>query len=360
MQKPVSPYNTPSDEIDLRDLILTLWASRLLIILITTLVLAVAAVYAYTSTPVYETQAQTLPPPASGLGSYNTAHQMTGPAVEGVSQEIRITDAIPTLSPNDAYQLFLRHASSVSLRQEFFQKHYLPYASNDEALDDASQSSLWRQFNGALTITLPRSAQDNNLMRMTLQGENPDLIADWLNTYLTMAIVRTQAEFAENLTSAVNQRRSSLEEQASTLRAGKHREREHEIIRLEEALALAESIGLSEPPSAGNLITSYSGETTYMRGARALRSELDLLRNRQSDDPFIEELPIIFKRLELLKNIDLSPEHIMVATIDEPARIPQQPIKPRKALILALGLVLGGMLGIFIALIRHMFRAKRR
>lgn len=354
LQKPASPYDDYSDEIDLRDLILTLWASRLVIIVTTFIVLACAAVYAYQSTPVYETQAQTLPPPASGLESYNTAYQMSGPAAEGVSQDLRITDAIPMLSPNDAYQLFLRHASSVSLRQEFFRNHYLPHVSDNP--DESQQAGLWNQFNSALTIELPARATDNNLMRLKLQGQDPDLIADWLNTYLAMAINRTQDEFAANLTSAVQQRRNSLEDQAATLRAGKLKERELEIARLEEALALAESIGLNDPPTTGNLITSYSGETTYMRGARALRGELELLKNRSNDDPFIEQLPVIFKRLELLDNIDLSPDHITVATVDEAARIPQQPIKPRKKLILALGLVMGGMLGIFIVLIQHMFR----
>lgn len=358
MQSPVSPHGTPSDEIDLRDLILTLWNARILVIITTLVITAAAAVYAFQSTPVYETQAQTLPPPASGLASYNTAYQMTGPAAEGVAQRARITDAIPTLSPGDAYQLFLRHASSVSLRQDFFQDHYLPLKSDETPASDAERSHLWNQFNSELLITLPRKAEDNNLMHLTLQGDDPQLISDWLNTYLDMAIARTQEEFAENLSSAVHQRRNSLEEQATTLRAGEQRQREHEIARLEEALILAESIGLEDPPSAGNLITSYSGETTYMRGAKALRSELELLKSRKSDDPFIDELPAIYKRLELLKNIDLSPSHIMVAAIDEPARVPQQPIKPRKALILALGLVLGGMLGIFIALLRQMFQTR--
>jgi len=35
---------------------------------------------------------------------------------------------------------------------------------------------------------------------------------------------------------------------------------------------------------------------------------------------------------------------------------PRQPIKPRKALIVALALVLGGMLGLFIALVRNLRR----
>lgn len=356
MHKPVSQHTPVSDEIDLRSLLLILWTSHLLIITTTLVVITAAAAYAFLSTPVYQTQAQTLPPPASGLESYNTAHQMSGPAVEGVSYRTRITDAIPPLSPDEAYQLFLRHASSVSLRQAFFEDHYLPYASDSPT--EAEQSRLWRRFNDEFTITLPRRPEDNNLMRMTLEGKSPALIAEWLNTYLAMAIRKTQTEFAENLSSAVNQRRTSLEDQAATLRAGQRKEREHEIARLEEALALAESIGLEQPPATGNLITSYSGETTYMRGAEALRSELELLRNRQSDDPFIEELPAIFKRLELLDNINLSPQSIMVATIDEAARIPQQPVKPRKALILALGLVLGGMLGVFIALLRHMFKSE--
>jgi len=358
LQSPASSYEHPSDEIDLRDLILALWDARLTIIAITVAVLIGATAYAFLSTPVYETQAQTLPPPASGLQSYNTAHQMTGPAAQNVSPDTPITDAIPPLSPLDAYQLFLRHASSISLRQQFFQEHYLPYMEDDPS--EAQQAALWQQFNNALTITLPRRAEDNHLMRLSLQGNDPAQIAEWLNIYLEMAITKTRAELAENLASAVAQRRKSLEDQVAILRAGKRKDREHEIARLEEALALAESINLEQPPTAGNLITSYSGETLYMRGANTLRGELRLLRNRESDDPFIPELPPIFKRLELLNNIDLAPEHIMVATIDEAARVPQHAIKPRKALILALGLVLGGMLGVFVALVRNMFREKAR
>lgn len=354
LQRHVSPYDLHSDEINLRDLALTLWESRLLIVIITLVALIGAAVYAFQSTPVYETQAQTHLPPASGLESYNTAYQMTGPAAEAVAQSMRITDAIPALEPEETYQLFLRHAASVSLRQEFFREHYLPYF--DDSPSEGELAARWRRFNSDLTISLPRRAEDNNLMRITLQGRDPKLIAQWLNTYLDMAIAKTQAELAANLASAVNQRRASLEDQAATLRSGKHKERELEIARLQEALALAESIGLQTPPTSGNLITSYTGPTTYMRGAKALRSELDLLRNRKSDDPFIEQLPAIFKRLELLDNINLSPASIQVATIDESASIPQEPIKPRKALIMSLGLVLGGILGIFIALIRQMFR----
>jgi LPS O-antigen subunit length determinant protein (WzzB/FepE family) len=45
--------------------------------------------------------------------------------------------------------------------------------------------------------------------------------------------------------------------------------------------------------------------------------------------------------------------------IESAASIPDAPIKPKKSLILTLGIMLGGMLGVFIALIRGML-AKRR
>ncbi|MEA1605398.1 GNVR domain-containing protein [Pseudomonas spirodelae] len=44
--------------------------------------------------------------------------------------------------------------------------------------------------------------------------------------------------------------------------------------------------------------------------------------------------------------------------VEQASALPAQPIKPKKPLIVALGLVLGGMLGIFIALIRLMLKKR--
>ncbi|MOA51848.1 hypothetical protein D3C78_1750450 [compost metagenome] len=46
-------------------------------------------------------------------------------------------------------------------------------------------------------------------------------------------------------------------------------------------------------------------------------------------------------------------------TLDSAAEVPETPIKPKKLLIFAIGLILGGMLGIFIALVRSMLRKNR-
>src|SRR5690606_33978316 len=73
-----TPTPNDSDEIDLRELFCTLWASKITIIIITLACAIIAAAYAFLATPVYQASAQTLPPTSSGLATYNLGSQLTG------------------------------------------------------------------------------------------------------------------------------------------------------------------------------------------------------------------------------------------------------------------------------------------
>jgi LPS O-antigen subunit length determinant protein (WzzB/FepE family) len=59
-----------------------------------------------------------------------------------------------------------------------------------------------------------------------------------------------------------------------------------------------------------------------------------------------------------LRNLHFDVAELKLVSIDQVAVDPLRPVKPKKALILALGVVLGGMLGLFIALLRNMLRRK--
>ncbi|MDT4871287.1 G-rich domain on putative tyrosine kinase [compost metagenome] len=59
-----------------------------------------------------------------------------------------------------------------------------------------------------------------------------------------------------------------------------------------------------------------------------------------------------------MRNLNFDVADLKLVSIDQVAVDPLKPIKPKKALILALGVVLGGMLGLFIALLRNMLRRK--
>ena len=56
-------------------------------------------------------------------------------------------------------------------------------------------------------------------------------------------------------------------------------------------------------------------------------------------------------RLGNLSNLDSS--NMKLVSIDRKASEPMQPIKPKKALVILLDLLLGGMLGVLIVLVRY-------
>ncbi|RFQ16273.1 chain-length determining protein, partial [Pseudomonas sp. ATCC 13867] len=104
--------------------------------------------------------------------------------------------------------------------------------------------------------------------------------------------------------------------------------------------------------SDGDLAEFMDGNLMYMRGAKAIGAELTVLEQRKNDDPFIPELRGLENQMAFLRGVDVNPDNVSVYTLDSSAEVPQTPIKPKKALIVALGLVLGGMLGVFVAFIR--------
>ncbi len=362
MAEAITP-DYPDDEIDLRELALSLWDARRLIAVITVVVLVVAAAYAFLWPATYEADAKMLPPTPSDLESYNSAPRLIEAALastrDATNQSAPLTFGIKEISPQDAYAVFLRYAQSSSLRDQFFRQVYLPAFAKDPSVEQ--RDALRKRLNKALSVTQPKgpNAQASDELTVAMQGRQPQAVADWANTYVKMALQAATQQLAEDRKTAVQAQIKSLQDQITALRTAAANERQLEIARTEAALQLARAIHLEQPSTSGNLITSYTGPTLYMRGAAALQTELDQLKARTSDDPYIKQLPQLLYAQGLIEKIDLDPKGLAVATIDQPALVPLDPVKPKKALALALGLVLGLALGVMAALVRQAWRKPR-
>ena len=86
--------------------------------------------------------------------------------------------------------------------------------------------------------------------------------------------------------------------------------------------------------------------------------QIEVLNKRENEDLFLKDLAAWREEAARLRSLQVDASNLKLISIDQLAVEPLRPIKPKKALILALGLVLGGMLGLFIALIRNMVRRK--
>lgn len=208
------------------------------------------------------------------------------------------------------------------------------------------------------------------------------------------------------LTESNNTKIATLEDQIKTLVEQALFEREARIAKLQEALRIAKTLGIQEPRSlddfrnpvpetaAGSQIainTNLKGEDRplYLMGSKFLAAEIEQLKNRRNDEYFVPKLGDLRRELALAKNnreiealknrendtlfVEQLPEierklaALELASLEfgnasffqweQPAFVPQAPVKPKKALIVAIAFALSAMLGVMIALLRGILQS---
>lgn len=328
-----------ANEVDLIALARGLWGQKWLILAVTLLVTAGAAAYAYLSKPVYQAQLFIMPPTQNGIAELNYGR--------GKSTEL------DPYSIKHVYDVFARNLQGESLRQTFFNEVYLP--SLDESQRTGALDRLYERFSRELVIK--GAGKDTpDRYSVTVQSGDPVRATEWAKAYVARASEAAEAELIKNVTAEAAVRARNLEQRIVGLRETAQRVREDRIQQLREALKIAEAIGLTSPSinstAAVDITVETGNKMDYQRGSKALAAEVKALESRASDDAFISDLRSLQMRYSFYRKLDIDPESISVYRQDGSVEVPQSPIKPRKALILLLGIIAGGMLGGFMALIR--------
>ncbi|WP_419711405.1 LPS O-antigen chain length determinant protein WzzB [Pseudomonas sp. NFX224] len=334
----------PNDEIDLIEVIQGLWLQKWLILSVVTLFALIGGTYAFLSKPVYEAKAFVIPPTPKDIADFNY----------GRTKE----SGLEPYSVKYVYEFFLRNLQAESLRRNFFEEYYLP--SLNETERSGAQEVLYDRFSKDLTIAL--AGKDSaDRFSLTMQSNDPSKALEWTKAYIDKARIIAVGEMIDNVNREAEVRARDLAQQISALRESGQHVREDLISQLREALSIAEAIGLEKPPIiSGNLSSevsaNMSGELTYMRGSKALQAEIKNLEERKLDDPFIKNLRSLQVKYAFYKSLSVKPDEVAVFRVDGPIEMPEKPVKPKKALILAVAILLGGIIGIFVALFRTLYR----
>lgn len=328
---------TGVDEIDLRELIFTLWNDRFRVLACTLATTLLSIAYAIFTPPTYQASSTILPPTPADLSTYN---------VVASSDE-----QLPTLTVDDAFRIFLRHLNSGALKLDFFEQYYIPQYATRLDLDTSEREQLWQSFNATLSISLP-TAKSPDLASVYLDDNSAQQASFWVNEYVKAAMQLASQQAGNTLSSAIEGRIQRLSIDIASLRAAAEQDRLNRIARLKEDLVLAQSIDLKSPANQQNLIISYTDDTAYLRGSLALGAELALLEARTNNDPFIEGLSLLNEQLALLQTLQLGEAPLKLASIDSYAVKPETPIAPKKHLVVLLGALIGATLGVFWAIVR--------
>lgn len=330
------------DEVDLSALVHGLWAQKWLIFSVALLVIIGATAYAFLSKPIYEAKLYIMPPTQNGIAELNYGR--------GKNTEL------DPYSIKDVYDVFIRNLQGESLRQTFFNEVYLPSLSESQRQGPVDR--LYERFSRELVIRVAGKDTPDRFS-ITVQGDDAIRTTEWAKAYVQRANDSAENELIKNVTTEAQVRARNLEQRIISMRANAQRVREDRIQQLREALKVAESIGLKTPvvnSSAAVDITVETGNRMdYQRGSKALTAEVQALESRVSDDAFIEDLRPLQMRYNFYKQLNIDAERINIYRQDGSVEVPESPIKPKRSVIIVLGVLAGLGLGGFIALIRFVF-----
>jgi LPS O-antigen subunit length determinant protein (WzzB/FepE family) len=409
---------TTSDEIDLAALFHSFWEQKLLIALVTLLVGMLAAAYAFLATPEYQVQSVLRPALIKDLDALNRtdvykltpsqAMQRVGAALESYDRRLEFFRANQGL-----FEALRQPNRSLEQTFESFNRDAFRMLQPDPKKTDNLSAYV------GIQLTYPADVDGvalvNGLVEHALQSER-ERIAAGLKTViqnrlnqleLNIAASRAsyeaskEAEIAK-LLEADSLKRAELHDELKALRQQLRTHRDNRIAQLDEAIRIAQSLGIGKPttPSAlgegeraaqGSVIrTEVNNQQIplYFMGSEALEAERDtlllrrsddftepriaqiakelqllaqnrqieVLNKRENEDLFLKDLAIWREESARLRNLRFDVADLKLVSIDQIAVDPLRPVKPKKALILVLGVVLGGMLGLFITLLRNVLR----
>lgn len=419
---PHMPYNTApdADEIDLFELFQSIWQEKILIVIITAVVTVLALIYALAATPIYQVQSIVKPAPIKDLDELNgTGIYDLSPAEAlvqvGASLESYETRLGYFKANQELFEPLISPGKSVEQNFERINREYIKILKTDAKKDESFAHYVGIQLQYPKGVDGAKIANDFVEHAVNLEKER---IAASLEVVINNQLERLRRKISNaragyeaskeaqiaKLTEKDVLKKAKLLDELAALREELKVRRQNRIMQLDEAIAIAKSLGIKKPATPSSLAneTRTSGSVIrtevnsqqnplYFMGTDALSAEraslvaresddftsgriveintalrllehnrqIEVLQARENEDLFLAELAENRKEISRLKSLQVNMDKLNLVRLDQSAVEPTAPIKPKKSLIVAVGIVLGGMLGVFAALIRSMIRKRK-
>ena len=413
-------YNEMDDEIDLRDIALTIYNGWKWIASSIIVCMLLGFIYIYVlSTPQYLTEI-----------AYSTE-----------PGGLRVLNSMPGTSytESQAFEEFSLQISSYENFRTFYKKHPDLFSSIMDG-ESESISKIRPFFFSKLDLTAPQEKDEESQPSRTLSLQynneinGPKILNDYfswteskyIETLIERANRAVNSEISRNsekmsaylkshkddIASKIERLQeddkikiAQLEDRLAAEKQSIIYTREERIRILEHAENIASRLGIEKPTTPRDFgrqtqdrdviyaeINSQGGLPLYFMGLEALQAErevieqnlredsktkeirniesqlqqlknnriIEAIQNRENSTPFIEEYNKLRSENEILSASMISPDEIDVASAIHWAYQPNAPDSPKTGLIMALSLILGGFLGIFILFISNFVASVRR
>jgi len=339
-----SPYSQQfeDDSIDLYELLMTLWKRKWLVITITLVAAIGSIVYALQLQHIYIAEALMLPPKAKDVQLLNVLGiQITQQAVQNSTG----------ISANAVFSKFKQNLLSRTIQKKFIQEKGLMEILAPERTPQTRDEDIYQEF-----AELIKLGEKNGKTTLSIELHDAEIATQWVNDFTKFVDKVTVDIVVDELQNSISNEIRDIEYKIASKRQMAKRRREDQIIRYREASTIAENLGIKRRVDATNIIQNtqmnvdIATATTplYYLGLEALSTEISILRNRESDDPFIGGLRDLQEQHALLSSIKYDQTRMTAVHIDQAAYPPKSPIKPNRRSIVSLTTVVGFFLGILL------------
>ncbi|MEB0105856.1 Wzz/FepE/Etk N-terminal domain-containing protein [Pseudomonas sp. MH9.3] len=398
-----------------------LWQNKVLIFAVVVLAGALSAVYAFLVTPEYQVTSVLRPAAINELDALNRSEVYTLPPAQALikvgealeSYDIRLGFF---RSHQNLFKAFSRPGRTLEQSFEEFNKNSI----NLEVPDPKKSDELSNYIK--LEMTYPKGIDGvsilNGFVEYAINAQRQQIAAD-----LSVIVKNRLTEIEGKLSAARSSyemdkeariaklaekdvlRRAQLQDELKALRAQLKAARSDRLALLGESIAIAKSLGIQKPSTLSSLGDKSNNRSSsvirteinnqqlplYFMGVEALEAErsallqrksddftdvriaqiakdlqllqsnreIELLNNRKNEDLFLSNVAPLRGEQARLRSLNLDMAQLKLVVIDKLALEPIKPIKPKKALILLSGLIMGGVLGVLIALARSLLLIKR-
>ncbi|MBI6567810.1 chain-length determining protein [Pseudomonas synxantha] len=413
-----APPVSPSDEIDLFTLFQAVWRQKKLISLVTAGVVLVAGIYAFSTTPEYQVVSILRPAAINQLDALNRSEIYKlppGDALNRVGASLESYEArLGFFRANQKlFSRFERPGRTLEQSFEEFNRNSINLVLPDPRKADSLSAYIKLEMNypkGVDGVSILNGFVDYAIAieRQQIAADIEVIVKNRLNE-LSEKVKAARASYdmekearIASLLESDNLKRAQLQDELKALRTQLKTERADRVTQLDEAIGIAQSLGIRRPTAPTSLgdsdrVNSQVVMRTevnnqqiplYFMGTDALAAERAALKLRKSDDFTAGRIAQIAKELQLLqsnreieilglrenedlflqgvqplraemarlRNLNIDISRLQLVTIDKQALEPLSPVKPKKALILLAALMAGLMLGVAFALIRHTIR----
>lgn len=262
---------------------------------------------------------------------------------------------ISTYNPEQVFEYFEKQLLSDQALQRFFNEVLLPHLEKSEQQIPAN--GLYEQVRKILQISGPdEKVGGRRLYVVSVKTNDPQRSYRWLKKFLDQVSSDAVNKLIKDDRSVIDLHIADIELKLKELRHIYAMKRQDRLKILIEALYVAESVNLIEPKASSaqffkndEAIVVTDESTLYLRGTKALKAEIDVLKNRKSDDPFIPNFRDIESRLKLFRAISLNPDTFSVFSNDREINVPELPDRPDTMKIITLSVLLGAIFGLILA-----------